>query len=446
MLRLIPLLALFAFAPALAGTSIYEPAVHELDNGMQVITKERHHAQSTAIRLVVGVGHLHSPCRKQQGAHLLEHLVFAGYDDLTETDINRSIDAMGAYDNAFTGMYETSFVFDTFGPHTLDTVSLLYHLVTRPAPRPDDIDAARKIVESEDRQSAASTRELFGDPDRVQSSMHKGYRHLLGDVLDRQECISMVSKPDLVSRQDLVRLHRTYYVPNNMTLIVVGNFDTEALLSQVAETFGRLDARRLPAPPSKKIEPYAVEPMDFEGSFEFSHAQVMTRTEGYSSPDHYALRLLVDHLDNRMYDIFRIEHPLAYSPEAELSNDFNYGIARLGANVSETEFDTAHELIDQLLQEVKSTPVPADSFRTLQHKAVTANLMQLETNSAVADYYVTSLFELERTGRFVDEAAAIMALTPRDLRRVANTYFREDRLVWLQDQAASDLSGNAAKN
>lgn len=441
----LPLLLALACSPALADSSIYEPAIHELDNGMRVVLKERHHARTASIRLVVGVGHLHSPCKKQQGAHLLEHLTFAGYDDLTEADINRKIDGLGGYDNAFTGMYQTSYVFDTFGPNTSEMVATLFAMVSRPALRPADIEAARRIVASEDQQDAAKTQEFYGDIDRVRSSLSRGYRHLLSDVLEQQECISVVSRPELVRRDDLLRLHRQYYVPNNMTLIVVGDFDSQPLLSLIGATFGRLQQKPLPPAPFETERAYETSAASFEGNFDFSHAYVMTRTDGYSSPDYYALKLLFDHLDNRMYEIFRIEHPLAYSPEAYVSSEFDYGVAQLGANVPESDFQTAQVLIGELLEEVTADPLPQETITTLQHKAVVEGLMALETNSALADYYELSLFELERHGHFVNEAEVLRALGPADLRRVANTYFRDDRLVWVKDRGDS-TGGQSHKN
>lgn len=446
--RLILLLALIVLAPApaFAGTSIYDPAVHVLNNGMRVITKERHHAKTTSIRLVVGVGHLHSSCEKQQAAHLLEHVIFAGYDDLTESDINRQFDELGTKDNAFTGMRDTTFVLDTFGPNTLDTISTLYHMVSRPALRPADIDGARRIVESEDDQEAANTRELYGDASRVRSSMHLGYRHLLSDVLENQKCISVVSKPEQVTRDDLVRIHGRYYVPNNMTLIAVGDFDSAELLIRVRETFGRLRPGEPPRPMEAMSAPQEVEPASFQGTFDFSHAHVMVRTHGYTSPDYYALKLLFDHLDNRMYDIFRIENPLAYSPEADLASEYDYGIARVGANVPEQHFDEAQELINELLQEVKGRRLDSATFETLQRKAMIENQMKLETNAAVADYYVVSLFELDKQGEFTDESVAIRSVSADDLRRVANTYFSRDRLVWIEDRSDGNGGRRAHKN
>ncbi len=93
---------------------LYDPAIYTLENGMRVILKSRHGARNVAIRLDVGIGNFDFSCHKQETAHFLEHLLFTGTSQHTETELDELITQHGGEWNAYTYDESTVFEIDIF--------------------------------------------------------------------------------------------------------------------------------------------------------------------------------------------------------------------------------------------------------------------------------------------------------------------------------------------
>ena len=70
---------------------------------MRVVLKPRHNARNLSIQLKVDVGHMNFPCGKRETAHFLEHLLFTGTDQHSESQLDDIIELHGGSWNAETG-------------------------------------------------------------------------------------------------------------------------------------------------------------------------------------------------------------------------------------------------------------------------------------------------------------------------------------------------------
>lgn len=101
-LRFIFTLTIFFLSSSITA-EVYSPAgmydLERLDlpNGFTILTKKRDHAPNVSIRLVVGVGFDDFDCRDEELPHLIEHLMFSGTSNFSETDIEQLLDSWGDF-------------------------------------------------------------------------------------------------------------------------------------------------------------------------------------------------------------------------------------------------------------------------------------------------------------------------------------------------------------
>ena len=197
-----------------------------LDNGLRVILKPRHGAHTVAFRVVVGVGQHDYDCGWQETPHFLEHLLFAGTSRHTEAELEELVEQHGGYWNAYTYAEETVYALDIYGRYFLKGLEVLHEIMTDPLLSSADVETSRGIVE----------REAGGRPSAIQQWMRrKGVGWSATDKALRQtlpESNYVCNELEVaahITREHIVEAFNTYYVPGNMALVVVGDFDVEAM-------------------------------------------------------------------------------------------------------------------------------------------------------------------------------------------------------------------------
>src|SRR5262245_37879629 len=86
-----------ASASVCAQPSLYDLEYFKLENGHDVVLKNRTHARNVAVRLVVNVGQRNFPCDNRETPHFLEHLLFMGTSKHTEAGLKSFIEDHGGY-------------------------------------------------------------------------------------------------------------------------------------------------------------------------------------------------------------------------------------------------------------------------------------------------------------------------------------------------------------
>ncbi len=204
-----------------------------LDNGLTVLTKEVHTSPVVSVQVWYRVGSRNEQAGENGISHQLEHLMFKGTTD-RPVQFGRLLSALGSQFNAFTSYDETAY-FSTVQSDKLDA------LLTLEADR----------MESSLIQSDQLTSEK-----RVVISELQGYENSPGYRLNRAVMRAAFPKrayglPVGGTKADVEKFtleqvrnyYQTYYSPDNATLVVTGDFDTQTVLKSVQQTFGKLPKR-----------------------------------------------------------------------------------------------------------------------------------------------------------------------------------------------------------
>ena len=214
--------------PSLALTQDVRKTV--LDNGLTVITKEVHTAPVVTVQVWYKVGSRQEAPGVNGIAHQLEHMLFKGTKE-RPIQFGRLFSALGSESNAFTS-YDNTVYFGTVQREKLKALLTL---------------------EADRMQNSNIEAEQLDKEKRVVISELQGYENSPGYRLNRavmraafpNQAYGLTvggTKADVqkFTQEQVLNYYREYYSPENATLVVVGDFQTESALAAVKDTFGKL--------------------------------------------------------------------------------------------------------------------------------------------------------------------------------------------------------------
>lgn len=194
-----------------------------LPNGLNVVGEQNPAARSMAVGYFVRTGARDETAEVSGVSHFLEHMLFKGTGRRSADDVNREFDEIGAQYNAFTSEENTVYYGAVLPEYQHRVLDLLTDMM-RPALRTDDFTMEKNVILEE--IALYRDRPQFTVLDEARATYFRS--HPLGhSVLGTPETITALSDDQM----------RGYwgrrYAPNNMNLVLTGNFDWDAALRQV---------------------------------------------------------------------------------------------------------------------------------------------------------------------------------------------------------------------
>ena len=209
---------------------LYDPEYLTLENGLDVVLKKRDVTHNVSIRLAVNVGLIDFPCGRKEQPHFLEHLLFTGTSQHSEAELESLIEEKGRWWNASTENEKTIYKVDIYSPNSLFAIDMLYEIFTDSQISAENVELSRDIIH----------RESGGKPSALRQWL---YRHGIGRNAYTNAFIEMfpgshvvctsLQTAEGITREDIIETFEQYYVPNNMQLVIVGEFNRERILDKI---------------------------------------------------------------------------------------------------------------------------------------------------------------------------------------------------------------------
>jgi len=200
-----------------------------LDNGLKVLIQEEHTAPLASVWCWYKVGSKDERPGLTGVSHWCEHMNFKGTTNIPRDQVKGIIEKYGGAWNGYTWIDQTTYL-ETATSAALDRMlfiesermaSCLYH--------PDDCDSERTVIISELQGGENDPDQLLDQELTATAFKAHPYGHpTIGWLPDLQT----------MTRDDLFWYYRRFYVPNNATLVIVGDVDTDAALRRVEHHFG----------------------------------------------------------------------------------------------------------------------------------------------------------------------------------------------------------------
>src|SRR5215210_9095521 len=227
---------------AVSRVELITPVVREtiMDNGLKVLVQEVHTAPLASVWCWYKVGSKDERPGLTGVSHWVEHMNFKGTTNIARDQVKGIIERFGGSWNGYTWIDQTTYL-ETATSDALDRMlfiesermsSCLYH--------PDDCESERTVIISELQGGENDPDQLLDQELTATAFKAHPYRH---------PTIGWLSDLETMSRDDLYGYYRQHYVPNNATLVVVGDVDTSDTLRRVEHHFGRIK----PGPQPERI-------------------------------------------------------------------------------------------------------------------------------------------------------------------------------------------------
>jgi len=401
---------------------------------MDVILKPRASARTFSMRVWVGVGSQDFACEHQEIPHFLEHLLFTGTSKYTEAELEHMVADHGGYWNAATDVEATTYQMDIYSRYADFAVNMLYEILTDSSISLENVETSRDIIHREAGGEPSAIRIWFRDRGFGISATVKAVRQLVPGT--NLVCEQLVTASD-VSREDIIDVFERYYVPENMALIVVGDFDREKILAQITATFGSIAAKKMP---EKKV-PIAGKSSSYEavtGTFapllsNDANVGIMYRLPSYWHDDNYPRMIIEEYLYYRVSEIIRMERGLAYAPGTWSYTTGQFGLFGLSADVNIDDINDVQSLLVNEVEQLAEHPMTEEVLEQYKLKLLLQSVQGYESNKEFADYYLSQYVLFRKDRLFENNEEKIEAVTVDDIDRVVKEYLSEEKAVTIYE-------------
>jgi len=292
---------------------------YQLSNGLKLIVREDHRAPTVAHMVWYRAGSMDEVNGRTGLAHVLEHMMFKGTDKVKAGEFSRLVAALGGRENAFTNRDYTAY-FQQVEKSKLDEVIKLEadRMSNLNFDDSEFLKEIQVVMEERRLRTEDNPSSLLNESLMATAYMSSPYRYpVVGWMNDLQN----------MKANDARDWYRSWYKPNNATVVITGDVDAKQVLAAVEKYYGSIPAQELPVrkpqiePPQKGIKQVQVKaPAD---SAQLTMAWKVPRLEvgKLDDPEPYALELLTSVLDG--YDNARLNRVLV--KQEKVVNDVGVG-------------------------------------------------------------------------------------------------------------------------
>jgi predicted Zn-dependent peptidase len=229
----------FAFGLLVAATSA-RAFDQTLDNGLRVILIPHRANPMVASSVIVRAGVVDEPTAASGASHFLEHLLFNGTASRSQRQLYDDADRIGAYNNATTREDHTLFTLLVAKEHAEEGLAIQADMLFHSSIPTESFEKERKIVLEELARDRS-------DPSYEIEAAFRGFAYA-GTPIARP-VLGTEASLAAITRDQVVAYYKARYVPSNMTVVVMGDFDVPEMLAGVKRIFGAAKKAAVPKAP-----------------------------------------------------------------------------------------------------------------------------------------------------------------------------------------------------
>ncbi len=403
-----------------------------LSNGLKILVIENHRAPVVVSQIWYKVGASYEHDGITGVSHVLEHMMFKGTEKHPAGEFSEIVAANGGDENAFTGQDYTAY----FQKIANDRLELCLEL---------EADRMRNLVLEEkdflkEVEVVKEERRLRTDDKPTALTYERFNAVAYTNSPYRRPIIGWMEDLDTLTIDDIRRWYKTWYAPNNATLVVAGDVQAGEVYRLAKQYFGPLSVSEIPpTKPRREAKQYGTQRLTVEVPAKIPYIIMGYKAPVYSQVEDtwevYALEVLAGVLDGG--DSARLSNHLVRGQQIANSAGASYGMA----GRHETLFvlsavpndDVAIEVLEFALREevniLKTRLADEKELDRIKAQVVAAQVYKQDSTF----YQAMEVGSLETIGlpwqlkdEYVDN---ILAVTAEQVRQVANKYLTDTRLT-----------------
>ncbi|MDI1336402.1 MAG: pitrilysin family protein [Lacunisphaera sp.] len=399
---------------------------YTLPNGLTVLLKRDTAAPVSSVQVWVKTGSIHEGGALGAGlSHYLEHMLFKGTERRAGREISATVQAHGGYINAYTTFDRTVYYIDLPAAHTAVALDLLADATLHSTLPAAEVAKEKEVI----------LREIdmcLDDPDQrlAQALFETAFRtHPY-----RQPIIGHRDVFAACTRDDLLAYYRARYVPNNLVVVIVGDFDPAATRAAIAEHFGKSPRGRLaPVLVPDESAQLSRRDMHLAEDVQVSRAGLGWQIPGLTHPDAPALDLLsmvLGHGDSSLlWQSIREKARLVHTIDAMSWSPGTSGLFYISYLADPDKRVAAEAAIRRELDRIAQKGISPKMLAKAVRQAVTSEINMRKTMSGQASRLGSGevvVGDINYTRTYFER---LFALTPAALQRVMRTYLVPERLT-----------------
>ena len=424
------MLGLALVAP-LAQPALANPFETTLANGMKLIVKEDRRAPSVVHMVWYRAGAMDEPDGVSGVAHVLEHMMFKGTEDVGPGEFNKRVAAVGGRDNAFTGKDYTAYFQQVPPAHLPAMMALEADRMQNLVLTDDEFRRELEVVKEERRlRTDDQPRALVFE--QLMATAYQAHPY-------RRPVIGWMPDLEAMQPDDARAWYRRWYAPNNAYLVVVGDVDHREVFREAEKHYGSLAADELPArrispEPAQRGPRASVVKAPAELPYLTMAWQVPALRDPANDREAYALQVLAAVLDG--YDGARLTRRLVRDQQIAVSVGASYDTGNRGPALfylhgvpaAGTTPEALQAALRAEIQRIRDEGISAEELARVKTQAVAAQVYKRDSLMGQA----MGIGYLESAGMsWRDEATlldGLRAVTAEEVQAVARRYFDDDTL------------------
>ncbi|MCK5125623.1 MAG: insulinase family protein [candidate division Zixibacteria bacterium] len=396
-----------------------------LNNGLKVMILENPQVPQVNISTTVKVGAKNESDYYDGATHLLEHLIlFRGTEKMTGEEVGNAMKKHGAYFNGYTSSDWTDFVISLPKENLDFALQIHADMLFRSNFPKEEMDMERQAVLEEINISEDNpTGKMYRSSLKALYGNHPYSKNVLGTKKNVSD----------IPRDSVYAYYKRYYAPNNMTLVIVGDVNTQSTLAKVKQYFDDFPKGEV-ATDCYKAPPTPTKITEIEIKKDIGQAYMMMSTIGPKSDnqDQYALDIMANLLgggeSSRLWKKLKDDLGLVYNTSFSFYTSKYEGMLFAFAMLSPENITETEKAINEVLENVKENGFTAEELRKAKNKIKTNHYLSNERGLNYADNIAQ--YDSFIGYQFVEEyPGSIENVTLAQLNEAARKYLNTDSYV-----------------
>ena len=403
-----------------------------LPNGLEVYTVEDHDTPIVAVQVWYHVGSKDDPPGRSGFAHMFEHMMFKGNENLTSDMFDNLTENIGGQNNAYTADDVTVY-------HETVPSNYLHPILWAEAERMSSLalndanfSSERDVVKEEYRQRVQANPygEFYLDIEKKSFAVHPYKRPGIGNI----------DELDASKLPEIKAFHSTFYRPDNATLVIVGDFKPAEVEEWVKKYFGAIPKPSTPIPrvtvkePPRKADKRET---SYSPRAPLPALAVTFLAPSIRSDDSPALSLMGEILgggeSSRLYQKMVYEQQIVQSVacDADMREDLGLIAFRLILASGKPMADVEKALNQEIEKMLKEGVTQAELDKA-KNRFLTGKLSERETVNGKASALGQAVVVYGDATRVNTDLAKLQAVTVEQIKQVMNKYLAGTKRVVLE--------------
>ena len=432
-------LLLWAGSVSFANDSIYK---FSLDNGLKVVLEENHAAPVVALQVWIKIGSADERDEEAGMCHFIEHMIFKGTEKRKVREMAREIESLGGSMNAYTSYDQTVYHVTLASRYGRVGLDILADAIQHSTFDAAEFEKEREVILEEIRMGEDDPgRRIFKQTMGAVFKKHPYRRPIIGDE-------STIGR---ITREEMVKFFRQWYVPNRMVFVAVGDFDRLDMERKVKEVFEEFKpSDKLLPQREKEPEPQETRSIVSSGNFKETYLELAVPITSATDDETPALDALAHILGggeaSRLVQRVKLEKGLVHSISSSSFTPRDRGAFFIEATLPPENVEKAIEEIVVTLDFLSREGVTAEELYRVKVNVESDLVYDRQTVQGKArkrGFYETITGDID----FEKEYLRRMAILQReDIQRVIQKYFKTPRWVIsvLAPTEQKDLLGSSS--